>query len=127
MTKEELATEKIEFGQAKRGVTFAAAFQDIAWTEMIITRYQNSSKPEHLTYLRFVELMLADMPATSQVLPQAASVGEEWERVSLQIEEESLVLMQEALAELRDLMQNLCHRMDTLESQQSQILMRLQG
>lgn len=138
MTKEELSSERIAFGETKRGETFANAFKDTCWTQMIIGRFENkSSKPEHLTYLRFVELMLADMPATSLESPpqtekkpknqQTASAGEEWETVSLGMAEESLAMTQEALGEIRDLLQDLSHRVAALESQQSQILMHLQG
>ena len=45
MTLEELETEKIRFGESKKGVTFKEAFNDAGWTELILTRFKKSEKP----------------------------------------------------------------------------------
>lgn len=47
MTLEELASEKVMFGEAKKGCTFEKAFQDTQWAEFILSKYENSKKPEH--------------------------------------------------------------------------------
>ena len=54
MTLEELETEKIRFGESKKGVTFKEAFNDAGWTELILTRFEKSEKPEHMMYVRYV-------------------------------------------------------------------------
>lgn len=46
------------FGESKKGCTFEKAYQDTQWTEFILSKYENSKKPEHQMYVRFVELKL---------------------------------------------------------------------
>ena len=58
MTVEELETEKIAFGEAKKGVMFKDAFLDERWTEFILTRFEKSDKPEHMMYVRYVTLRM---------------------------------------------------------------------
>lgn len=40
MTQEELASEKITFGESKKGMTYAQAFEDAQWTEFILNRFE---------------------------------------------------------------------------------------
>ena len=58
MTLEELETEKIAFGEAKKGMMFKDAFLDDRWTEFILTRFEKSNKPEHMMYVRYVSLRM---------------------------------------------------------------------
>eukprot|EP00435_Cladocopium_sp_Y103_P041412 s1200_g11.t1 len=58
MTLEELETEKVAFGESKKGVTFKEAFQDASWVEFILARFETSQKPEHMMFVKYVSLRM---------------------------------------------------------------------
>eukprot|EP00435_Cladocopium_sp_Y103_P038646 s303_g10.t1 len=58
MTLEELETEKVAFGESKKGVTFKEAFQDAGWVEFILARFETSQKPEHMMFVKYVSLRM---------------------------------------------------------------------
>ena len=45
-------------GESKKGQTFAKAFEDQAWTEFILSRFEHSQKPEHMMYVHYIRLRL---------------------------------------------------------------------
>eukprot|EP00435_Cladocopium_sp_Y103_P067663 s141_g30.t1 len=69
MTLQELETEKILFGEAKKGKTFAEAFKDTAWVEFILSRFETSGKSEHMMFIQYVKLRMADMTNDIKELP----------------------------------------------------------
>ena len=56
ITFEELAQRKIQFGEAKFGMSFEEAFTDQRWTKWFIKSYEKSQKPEHKMFIQFVTL-----------------------------------------------------------------------
>lgn len=70
MTLEELSQETIQFGQAKKGMSFIKAFQDHSWADWFVSHYEKSEKPQHRKFVRFVELTL-DAEASADVQNQS--------------------------------------------------------
>eukprot|EP00435_Cladocopium_sp_Y103_P024425 s3886_g6.t1 len=58
LSREDLATELISFGQKHQGETFLTAWQDQEWVSFMVSRYQTSTKPAHRRFIRFVELQV---------------------------------------------------------------------
>ena len=58
MSLEELEKETIQFGKAKAGMKFAAAFEDHKWTEWFVSQYEKSDKAAHQKYITYVEKRL---------------------------------------------------------------------
>ena len=67
MTLEDLSRETIQFGQAKKGLSFLEAFKDHSWADWFISHYEKSDKPQHRKFIRFVELTL-DAEVTTENL-----------------------------------------------------------
>ena len=61
MTLQELENEKILFGESKKGMTYAEAFKDTNWVEFVLARFKKSGKSEHLMFIRYVKLRMAEM------------------------------------------------------------------
>ena len=124
-TLEQLAKMPIDFGKAKVNKTYEEAFQDMEWTQFIVSRYEESDKPEHRRFLRYVKLRIesADQDQTP-VPPKVQNVkkvsktksgashmappvdeeeGSDWEQMSLQHQSEMegrMNRMEEALAQV---------------------------
>eukprot|EP00435_Cladocopium_sp_Y103_P026541 s2495_g6.t1 len=58
LTREDLATEVISFGQKHQGETFLQAWQDQEWVAFMVSRYSQSVKDSHRRFIRFVELQV---------------------------------------------------------------------
>ena len=58
MSLEELEKETIQFGKAKAGMKFAAAFEDHKWTDWFVSQYEKSDKTVHQKYITYVEKRL---------------------------------------------------------------------
>ena len=71
MTLEELASEKITFGESKKGMTYAQAFEDAQWTEFILNRFEMSDKPEHMMFVQYVRLRLKDVQVKAKTSNQS--------------------------------------------------------
>jgi hypothetical protein len=71
MTLEELASEKITFGESKKGMTYAQAFEDAQWTEFILNRFEMSDKPEHMMFVQYVRLRLKDVQVKTKTSNQS--------------------------------------------------------
>ena len=49
---------KIDFGKAKMNQTYEEAFQDLEWTNFMVSRYEHSDKPAHQRFLKYVKLRI---------------------------------------------------------------------
>lgn len=58
MTLEELAKEEIAFGKTHVGTPFPEMFLNHSYTDWFVGSYQDSTKPAHMKYVRYVELRL---------------------------------------------------------------------
>eukprot|EP00435_Cladocopium_sp_Y103_P030666 s3392_g7.t1 len=58
LTREDLATEVISFGQKHQGETYLQAWQDQEWVAFMVSRYSQSVKDSHRRFIRFVELQV---------------------------------------------------------------------
>ena len=58
LTMEQLAGMKIDFGKAKMNQTYEEAFQDLEWTNFMVSRYEHSDKPAHQRFLKYVKLRI---------------------------------------------------------------------
>eukprot|EP00435_Cladocopium_sp_Y103_P073111 s61_g42.t1 len=56
LTLEQLAGQKFDFGKAKMNQTYEEAFQDLEWTNFMVSRYEKSDKQAHQKFLRYVKL-----------------------------------------------------------------------
>lgn len=138
MTLSELESEKIAFGETKKGMLFKEAIKDTQWTQFILSRFENSEKPEHAMFVRYVELRMNQMKkgnkeTTTTIKNKAAGsieplpalpVDENWEEVSMP---EHSSALQEEMGDLRTSNQNLNHRMGQIEMAMHQILQQLQS
>ncbi|CAJ1353329.1 unnamed protein product, partial [Effrenium voratum] len=70
MDLEELETCVISFGDTKKGMIFPKAFQDMAWTTFVVSRFQNSEKREHQEFLRYVQLRV-EMDEKKEVIDKS--------------------------------------------------------
>ena len=135
MTLEELETEKIAFGEAKKGVMFKDAFLDDRWTEFILTRFEKSDKPEHLMYVRYVSLRMKQgrIPETKNAKEGTKTPSEPatvpfdvWTEIQdpepmnmISCHPAELV---EDMGMLRQENQNLAHRMGQVEMMMQEVL-----
>ena len=53
---EQMALHKIQFGKAKLGMTFEKAFNDLAWTKFVTSKYGDSDKKEHRMFVTYAQL-----------------------------------------------------------------------
>ena len=58
LTLDQLAGQKIDFRKAKMNQTYEEAFQDLEWTNFMVSRYEKSDKPAHQKFLRYVKLRI---------------------------------------------------------------------
>ena len=56
MAVEQMALHKIQFGKAKLGMTFEKAFNDLAWTKFVTSKYGDSDKKEHRMFVTYAQL-----------------------------------------------------------------------
>ena len=131
MSLEELANEKVAFGEAKKGCTFEKAFQDTQWTEFILNKYETSKKPEHQMYVKFVELKMQQIKKEGKGLSKMSTAPpvpfDVWEEVQAG-EEQAMMAMAtyhpvtEEMEDLRQSNQNLSLRMGQIETVMGEIL-----
>ena len=137
LTLEDLETEKVSFGEAKKGVLFSKAFEDAHWTEFILSKYEKSTKPEHRMYVRYVELRLKalkkepdnkDKPmASSAKMPIPRDVWEELQSTECEpVLMDTPWMMTEEMEDLRSSNRNLFQRMGQLETSMQEIVGYLQ-
>ena len=146
MTLKELEDEKIMFGEAKKGLTYAEAFKDTTWVEFILSRFENSGKSDHMMFIRYVELRMAEMAKeeshTSLKKKESSSKGSEeikgntksmppipqdvWEELQeVPMMEPGVILMpqvQEEMQDLRQANQNLHNRVGHVEMMVQEVL-----
>lgn len=136
MTLEELASEKIVFGESKKGQTFAKAFEDQQWTEFILNRFENSEKPEHMMYIHYIRLRLQaeqkkskgypttkeDIKDTKGPPPVPQDVWEELQTVDGTESVMNVAFVQEEMLDLRQSNQSLFHRVGQIEFMMQEVL-----
>ena len=139
MTLEELESEKIVFGEAKKGQTFSKAFEDQAWTEFILSRFENSEKPEHMMYIHYIRLRLQaeqkkskvpqntkeDTKSTKGMPPVPHDVWEELQPVDGTEAVMNVAFVQEEMHDLRQSNQSLFHRVGQIEFMMQEVLEHL--
>ena len=140
MTLEDLSMEKIAFGEAKKGVLFKEAMKDTKWTEFFLSRYENSEKPEHMMFVKYVSLEMekqckeapkpknstkgykSETPSTA--MPVTTPMGD-WHA----LEEEEFDWMhyavKEEMKDLRGANQQLSLRMGQVENVMQEVLQHL--
>ena len=111
MTLEELATEKIMFAEAKRGVQFSKAFEDSQWTEFILNRFEESPKPEYRMFLT---------PIPQDVWEELQTPGAE------PVMMDAPLLIQEEVEDLRSSNQHLFRRMGQIEMMMQEMMKVMQ-
>ena len=137
MTLAELANEKITFGESKKGMTYAKAFEDVQWTEFIVNRFENSDKPEHMMYVQYVRLRLESMPSSTkgdktgikekekkEMPPVPQEVWEELMPVDCTEASDlmNMPLVMDEMQDLRQSNQNLSNRMSQVETMMQEML-----
>eukprot|EP00435_Cladocopium_sp_Y103_P044285 s2441_g12.t1 len=142
MTLEELATEKVTFGESKKGLTFAQAFEDQKWTEFILNRFESSGKPEHMMYIQYIRLRLKEEKSKVETKvgpkelkvnltsPKNATTGmppipqDVWEELEMENTEDvsHLAFVQEEMQDLRQSNQSLSNRMGQVEMMMHEML-----
>ena len=134
MTLEELSTEKITFGESKKGATYAQAFEDAQWTEFILNRFETSEKPEHMMFVQYVRLRLKQSQKDAKGIPKEnmdtkKPVPQEvWEEVMPTDGSEpssnlmQMSFVQEEMQDLRQSNQHLSNRMCQVEMMMQEML-----
>ena len=62
LTLEQLATERIQFGQKHLNKTFEEVWQsDPQWVKFVVNRYQDSTKEAHARFMHYVHLQLQEV------------------------------------------------------------------
>lgn len=125
-------------------MTFQEAFQDQSWTSFILTKYENSAKPEHMMFVKYVELRMKELdlpketpkkkdppkatrPRSSTFEKTSPSV-DEWEQISaVEMGEENLSLMQDEMNDLRLSNQHIHQRMARVETCVEEIMNHLRA
>ena len=131
MTLEELATDKITFGESKKGMTYAKALEDTQWTEFILHRFENSDKPEHMMFVQYVRLRLQgvkkdvkDPKVTKDMPPVPQDVWEELMPTDGSAAEDvmNLPFVKEEMKDLRQSNKQLSNRIGQTEMLMTELL-----
>lgn len=69
LTLEELAKEKVSFGQKHMGDTYETAWEDQQWINFMVSKYGSSKVLSHRRLIRYVELKVEEHEKTQQVIP----------------------------------------------------------
>ena len=69
LTLEDLAKEKISFGQKHQGDTYDVAWEDQQWINFMVTKYGSSKVLAHRRLLRYVELKVEEHENARQAIP----------------------------------------------------------
>ena len=64
LSREELASEVITFGQKHQGETYQQAWEDQEWVAFMVSRYSSSTKNSHRRFLKYVELQVEYLEQT---------------------------------------------------------------
>ena len=123
----ELREETIKFGKAHVGKTFASMAKETKYMAWFAENYKASRKPEHVKFLRFIQLHVDDLEKTNQEIrattmpktkaapkPRASSRPidletessgpEEWDQIQ-EANAQEIVQMQRCMSDMEDVMQ----------------------
>lgn len=134
LTLDQMANMQVDC-KAKMNQTYEKAFQDLEWTQFIVSRYEESGKPEHRRYLQYVKLRLEEANQGQEPVPPKAAIikkpvkkgpsasrmakpvteeeKSDWEQMSLQSQSEienCMNRMEEALAQAISHLQKVTHQ-----------------
>ena len=70
LSLQDLMEKKISFGKAHHGKTFEEVWQnEQTWVSWFVNRFANSTKAEHVIFLKFVELKVERAEITGAAVP----------------------------------------------------------
>ena len=135
MDLKELREETIKFGKAHVGKTFASMAKETKYLAWFAENYKSSRKPEHVKFLRFIQLHVDDLEKTNQEIrattmpktkaapkPRASSRPIDLETESSDPEEWDQIREENAQEFLQ-----MQRRMNDMENVMQQVLAHLKG
>ena len=152
MTLEEMSKMKVSFGEKHRGSTFEMAFKDVKWAEWFVSTYWQSTKPEHVQFIQYVERQLdtdalndkrvdpkgymamtkgepkPKSSAASEAAAEAAASLTEWDAVSVEDAPSSHVVdLQEQVRNMQMDQQNVHQRISGVEMAIHELINHIKG